>query len=159
MSGVMSGVSKTDIGAVSSNAGNSDIEDVNRSNHYGRYKGEPGMRITIAVAISAFVLTVAPAYADEVPANLIGHWALKGACDTASASIHIKGNSLAFGSDQGAAVEFFPGDSPRGNGAIHWSEEGVVDNFEFDSARDVLLHNAEGYGMGGTPEVYTRCAG
>lgn len=119
---------------------------------------ETAMRITIVVPILAFALAANPALADDVPANLNGHWALNGACGTATDAVHIKGNTLAFGSDAGQAVQFFPNDSPRGNGAIHWSEEGVVDNFEFDAEKDVLLHNSQGYGMGAAPEVYQRCA-
>ena len=116
------------------------------------------MRFTaILVAVAAFA-TITPAWADEIPAELIGHWAIEGACDSADKSIHIDAASLAFGDQAGEAVEFMTDDSPAGNGAIHWSEEGVVDNFEFDTASDTLLHNTEGYGMGVAPEVYQRCA-
>lgn len=110
------------------------------------------------IFIAAAVCAVTPAWADEVPADLIGHWAIEGACDSADASIHIDATTLAFGAQPGEAVEFMSNDSPAGNGAIHWSEEGVVDNFEFDTASDTLLHNTEGYGMGVAPEVYQRCA-
>lgn len=114
------------------------------------------MRIlAITSIIAAFSIT--PVFADEVPANLHGHWALEGACDKTDDSIHIEAGTLSFGTEKGEAVEFYPDDSPSGNGAIHWSEEGVVDNFEYDPTQDILLHNGEGYGMGGKPDVYKRC--
>lgn len=111
----------------------------------------------IAIIMTASIFAMSPAWADEVPTDIVGHWALDGACDKADASIHIEPTTLAFGAAKGEAVEFMTNDSPAGNGAIHWSEEGVVDNFEFDTASDTLLHNTEGYGMGRTPEVYKRC--
>ena len=117
------------------------------------------MRATLTMTIISALAIGTPALADEVPANLIGHWALDGACDVADKSIHVEEGTLAFGDQKGEAIEFFTNDSPTGNGAIHWSEEGVVDNFEFDATQDVLLHNTEGYGMGGRPDVYKRCPG
>jgi hypothetical protein len=105
--------------------------------------------MSLAVAI--------PAWADEVPQNLMGHWAEKGECGNANKSIHISATTLAFGTKKGDAVEFLNNDSPAGNGAIHWSEEGVVDNFEYNATKDELLHNSEGYGMGGAPQIYQRC--
>ena len=116
------------------------------------------MRLVTIIATAA-ILAVSPAWADEVPKDILGHWALDGACDKANASIHIDATTVAFGAEKGDAVDFTANDSPAGNGAIHWSEEGVVDNFEFDTASDTLLHNTEGYGMGLAPEVYKRCKG
>ncbi|MBL8575611.1 MAG: hypothetical protein JNK47_00165 [Mesorhizobium sp.] len=109
------------------------------------------------VAVSAVLLGSAPAWANNVPDNLLGHWALGGECGSANKSIHIAATTLGFGKNKADAVEFIANDSPSGNGAIHWSEEGVVDNFEYDTTNDVLLHNTEGYGIGGAPEVYKRC--
>lgn len=116
------------------------------------------MRNIAIVTVVAALFTAAPAWADDVPASIVGHWALDGQCDQADNSIHIDPTTLAFGAEKGEAVEFMTDDSPAGNGAIHWSEEGVVDNFEFDEASDTLLHNTEGYGMGVAPEVYKRCS-
>ncbi|MDB5531426.1 MAG: hypothetical protein JWR51_4529 [Devosia sp.] len=115
------------------------------------------MRITAMITVFAALCAASPAWADEVPADILGHWALDGQCDKADKSIHIDATTLAFGAQKGDAVEFMTDDSPAGNGAIHWSEEGVVDNFEFDTASGTLLHNTEGYGMGLAPEVYKRC--
>jgi hypothetical protein len=114
------------------------------------------MRLFALTTILA-ALSIAPALADDVPANLLGHWALDGACDKSDDSIHIETATLSFGTQKGEAIEFYPDDSPSGNGAIHWSEEGVVDNFEYDPTQDILLHNGEGYGMGQKPDVYKRC--
>jgi len=114
------------------------------------------MRLSV-IFVATAICVVSPAWADEVPSDIIGHWAIDGACGKADKSIHIDATTLGFGEEKGDAVEFMTDDSPTGNGAIHWSEEGVVDNFEFDTANDTLLHNNEGYGMGSAPEVYKRC--
>lgn len=116
------------------------------------------MRSKTTLATTAAALLVAlPAWADKVPDNLVGHWAIGGACENARKSIHVSATTLGFGKTKGDAVEFMSNDSPAGNGAIHWSEEGVVDNFEYDAGKDELLHNTEGYGIGNAPEVYRRC--
>ena len=115
------------------------------------------MRLFAMAATVAALSIITPAFADEIPANLIGHWALDGACDKVDQSIHIDATSLSFAAQKGEAIEYFADDSPAGNGAIHWSEEGVVDNFEYDPTQDVLLHNGEGYGMGAKPDLYKRC--
>lgn len=114
------------------------------------------MRIIALTTIFA-ALSIAPALADDVPAELHGHWAINGACEKTDDSIHIEGNTLSLGTAEAADVEFFPDDSPAGNGAIHWSEEGNVDNFEYAPDKDELLYNGEGYGMGVAPVVYKRC--
>lgn len=114
------------------------------------------MRIIALTTIFA-ALSIAPVFADDVPADLVGHWAIDGACDKADDSIHIEPGLLSFGEQEGAAIEFHADDSPSGNGAIHWSEEGNVDNFEYDTEQDVLLYNGQGYGMGVAPQVYKRC--
>lgn len=111
----------------------------------------------IWILATVLSLSVTPALSDEVPAELVGHWAVNGACDDVEKSITIAAGTLAMGSTAPDAITFFPDDSPAGNGAIHWAEEGVVDNFEYDPAKDSLYHNSEGYGMGVAPEVYTRC--
>jgi hypothetical protein len=114
------------------------------------------MRILVLATTMACICAV-PAFAEDIPADLLGHWAIGGACDRADDSIRVEAGLLSFGAQKGEAVEFFPNDSPSGNGAIHWTEEGVVDNFEYDATQDVLLHNGEGYGMGAAPDVYKRC--
>lgn len=112
---------------------------------------------TIWIAAAVLALGIAPAMADDVPAELVGHWALDGACDDVEKSITVAADTLAMGSTAADEITFYPDDSPAGNGAIHWAEEGVVDNFEYDPTADTLSHNPEGYGMGVAPEVYTRC--
>lgn len=114
------------------------------------------MRV-IRTALVVIALTTFPALADDVPAELVGHWAVDGACDKADSSIHVETGTLAMGAGEPAAITFAADDSPSGNGAIHWAEEGNVDNFEFDKANDVLLYNAQGYGMGVAAVTYKRC--
>jgi hypothetical protein len=115
------------------------------------------MRIIALTTIFA-ALSIAPVLADDVPANLNGHWAIDGACDNADNSVHIEGNMLALGTGEPLAIVFYPDDSPSGNGAIHWEEEGSVDNFEYVPDSDELIYNPEGYGMGDAkPSLYKRC--
>jgi hypothetical protein len=52
---------------------------------------------------------------------------------------------------------FYPEDSPSGNGAIHWDDEGSVDNFEYVPDKDELIYNSMGYGMGEPGVLYKRC--
>jgi hypothetical protein len=102
-------------------------------------------------------LSVTPALADDIPAELVGHWAENGACDDVEKSVTITADTLAFGSTAPGGIIFSPDESPSGNGAIHWAEEGNVDNFEYDPTNDQLLYNAEGWGMGIAPVPYKRC--
>lgn len=109
----------------------------------------------ILAAVLSFA--VSPALADDVPTELAGKWAEGGACDDADKSITIADNTLAFGDNEPAEIYFAPDESPSGNGAIHWAEEGNVDNFEYDPVQDKFLYNAEGWGMGIAPVLYERC--
>ena len=114
------------------------------------------MRAFVTVlAISTLAIT--PALANDMPEELVGTWAVEGQCDQEDSIIHITADSLAMGAGEAMAIDYFEADSPAGNGAIHWAEEGNVDNFEYASETDQLLYNAEGYGMGIDPVVYDRC--
>lgn len=112
---------------------------------------------TVAIAAGLTLLPVV-AMADDIPDNLVGHWAKDGACNVPASSVHFEKAALRFGhvkDSQGAT--FFEDDSPAGNDAVHWAEEGEVANFEYDAAADRLLYNEQGYGMGVPPVIYTRC--
>lgn len=114
------------------------------------------MRVFALTTIFA-ALSIAPVLADEVPANLHGHWAIDGACEKPDDSVHIEGQMLGLGTGKPLAVVFYPDDSPSGNGAIHWDDEGSVDNFEYVPDSDELIYNGMGYGMGKPGPVYKRC--
>jgi hypothetical protein len=43
-----------------------------------------------------------------------------------------------------------------GHGAIHWTQEGVVDNVVYDSTLHAIVYNSQGFGMPGQV-VYKRC--
>lgn len=111
-----------------------------------------GLIVLLAVAFVS-----SPALADDVPADLNGHWAIDNKCDSPENALHIGDGMATLGTGDAMAITYFADDSPAGNGAIHWAEEGNVDNFEYAKDRDELLYNSEGYGMGIAPTVYSRC--
>jgi hypothetical protein len=93
-----------------------------------------------------------------IPEELIGIWAVDGQCDDPASLIAVDETTLAFGEEEGGDAVYWPDDSPSGNGAIHWAEEGNVDNFEYWSDQDILAYNEQGYGMGVEPVLYERCS-
>lgn len=112
-----------------------------------------------AVAAVAAILTITPALADDIPPELHGMWGANGACDSQMTTIMFDATTLRYQDADGPADALYsPDDSPRGNGAIHFAEEGNVSNWDYDAGSDVLLYNEQGYGMGVPPVVYSRCA-
>ncbi len=117
------------------------------------------MKTTIArtaAAILALCAMTTTGFADEIPQDIQGKWAAGAACDGDDA-ITLTATTIAIGSDEPQGAEYFEDDSPAGNGAVHFAEEGDVSNWEYDAEKGVLLFNEEGYGMGGEPTVYERC--
>lgn len=53
-------------------------------------------------------------------------------------------------------VVYFPNDRGKGEGAIHWAQEGEVSNIVAAANGNVVL-NAQGYGMPGQV-LYKRCS-
>lgn len=117
------------------------------------------MRLTPLVASLAIVLSwSASASADDtkVPAAAQGVWAAAGKCSGTTVTFTAK--TLQYKGQKAQAVFFAPKESPRGYGAIHYKQEGNVDNFEYADDKDQMLYNPEGFGMG-KPVLYKRCAG
>lgn len=114
-------------------------------------------RVGGAGAILAFLAMTSSGFADEIPANLVGKWAVDASCGAADETITLTTTTIALGGEKPEAAEYFEDDSPAGNGAVHLSEEGVVSNWEFAADKDVLLYNEQGYGMGAAPTTYERC--
>jgi hypothetical protein len=117
------------------------------------------LRATIGRATAAiftlFAMTTA-GLADEIPADIQGKWAAEAACE-GSDTVTLTATTVAIGGDEPQAAEYYADDSPAGNGAVHFAEEGDVSNWEYATDQDVLLYNEEGYGMGVDPVVYERC--
>ncbi len=109
-------------------------------------------------ALLAASVLAGPAFADDsdIPDNLQGTWAINGACNNTARTIDIIGNTLAIGTGAPAVVTYVPNDSPDGNDAIHFTDEGDVSNFEYIGSQDELAYHEEGYGMGRVV-AYTRC--
>lgn len=91
---------------------------------------------------------------DAIPKAIQGVWAEGGKCH--GETVTFTAHSLQYKGQKAAKASFWPDDSPSGNGAVHYAEEGYVDNFEYVAGKDELLYNPEGYGMG-TPVLYKRC--
>ena len=117
------------------------------------------MRATIGRATAAILTLCAmttAGFADEIPEGIQGKWAAEAACEGGD-TITLTATTIAIGSDEPQAAEYYADDSPAGNGAVHFAEEGDVSNWEYAADQDVLLYNEEGYGMGVDPVVYERC--
>ncbi len=113
--------------------------------------------LVVAGGLLGLALASSAALADEakVPKSAQGVWAAGGKCH--GETMTIAAATLQYKGQKPEAVFFAPKESPRGYGAIHASEEGSVDNFEYADDKDLLLYNPEGYGMGKPPVVYKRC--
>jgi hypothetical protein len=108
-----------------------------------------------ALAIGLFICLGAAAPA-AVPDDFRGNWALGGRCDRPSARLVITGSSISFAGAPPRSVTFFEHDSPSGESALHWSEEGEVDNFVLRHDPTTIVHNTQGYGMPGA-EIFKPC--
>lgn len=97
-----------------------------------------------------------PGESAPIPAAILGVWALDGRCDNVDDRLAITPGLAQWGSNPPAPIDYFPKDGPDGAAALHWTEEGVVDNFVYDAGHDVLIHNTQGYGMPGA-ERFDRC--
>ncbi len=60
------------------------------------------------------------------------------------------------GHGEAAEIVYVPNDDGAGHGAIHWAQEGNVDNFVYAAGKDAIVHNVQGYHMPGAV-LYQRC--
>jgi len=113
-------------------------------------------RIFFAGALVSLTLvaTVAMAADTKVPKAAQGVWAEGGKCR--GSTVTITASTLRYKGAKPSAVYFSPKESPRGYGAIHYVEEGNVDNFEYAADKDQMIYNPEGFGMGKSV-LYKRC--
>ena len=103
-----------------------------------------------------FVQTVGMDFsAYAVPPNLLGKFAARGECASAEGLAHFEQGHLQVGDSPRAPSVYFLNDSPGGNPAIHWAEEGEVSSFEVIND-DTLIFRPLGYGMG-ISIPYLRC--
>jgi hypothetical protein len=110
------------------------------------------MRSCRIALLAPLLLAAAPA---TVPTAFRGTWARNGNCTTPAERLTITATTAALGQDPAQPVIFDRGDGPHGESALHWAQEGNVDNFVAGAA-NTLVHNPEGYGMG-QPETFKRC--
>ncbi|MCP2137827.1 hypothetical protein J2S28_004951 [Rhizobium sp. SLBN-94] len=113
-------------------------------------------RTFIIAGLFSSVLLTSAAFADEakIPKAAQGVWAEGGKCS--GSTVTITAGTLQYKGAKPDAVYFAPKESPRGYGAIHYVEEGNVDNFEYAADKDQMIYNPEGFGMG-KPVLYKRC--
>jgi hypothetical protein len=113
--------------------------------------------ITAGLLGLAFVSSAAFAEDDKVPHAAQGVWAEGGKCH--GSTVTFTASTLQYKGEKPEAVYFTPKESPRGYGAIHYVQEGSVDNFEYASDKDQMIYNPEGFGMSKSVKsvLYTRC--
>ncbi|MBO9112066.1 hypothetical protein J5288_25465 [Agrobacterium sp. S2/73] len=113
-------------------------------------------RIFIIAGLLNLVFVSSDAFAEDakVPKAAQGVWAEGGKCS--GLTVTITAGTLQYKGNKPDAVYFAPKESPRGYGAIHYVEEGNVDNFEYAADKDQMIYNPEGFGTG-KPVLYKRC--
>jgi hypothetical protein len=105
----------------------------------------------------ALVLAAASARVAAVPAAMLGTWS-DASCSAGAASRLVIGPKVAkLGTGRPMPIVYYPDDAGAGRGAIHWREEGNVDNFVYDAASKRIVHNLQGYHMPGQV-LYRRCS-
>jgi hypothetical protein len=92
-----------------------------------------------------------------VPPAMLGTWT-HASCSTQSALLAIGPKVAQLGTGRPMPIVYIANDDGAGNGAIHWRQEGNVDNFVYVAESKRIVHNTQGYHMPGQV-VYTRCSG
>jgi hypothetical protein len=92
-----------------------------------------------------------------VPPAMLGTWT-HASCSTKSALLAIGPKVAQLGTGRPMPIVYIANDDGAGNGAIHWRQEGNVDNFVYVAESKRIVHNTQGYHMPGQV-VYTRCSG
>jgi hypothetical protein len=95
------------------------------------------------------------ASSNSIPTAMLGTWSM-GSCSDSSKLLVITPSTVQMATDPAAAVVYYPDDAGAGNGAIHWKEEGSVDNFVYVPSTNKIVHNTQGYGMPGAV-AYSHC--
>ena len=101
------------------------------------------------------LLAILLAASNSVPAAMLGTWS-SGSCSDPAKLVVITATTAKMGTGPAAGIIYVADDDGAGNGAIHWKEEGSVDNFVYVASTDKLVYNAQGYHMPGAVG-YTRC--
>lgn len=114
------------------------------------------MRHILIAGLLGLTAISGPAFAADgaIPKAAQGVWAEGGKCH--GETVTFTANTLAYKGQKAQKAYFEPKESPSGNGAIHYVEEGNVDNFEYVAGKDEMLYNPEGFGMG-EAVLYKRC--
>ncbi|WP_448955023.1 hypothetical protein [Labrys neptuniae] len=112
--------------------------------------------IFFIAGVAGAVLASGVAFAGDapIPKAVRGVWAAGGKCG--GTTVTFTARTLQHKGLQTQAAYFSPNDSKRGYGAIHYVEEGNVDNFEYAEDKGLLIYNPEGHGMGKSV-IYKRC--
>lgn len=109
--------------------------------------------LTAAFAVSAAALLGTGTTA--VPQAMRGTFA-HGSCANVHDRMVISASTVTMGGEKPQRVVYFTNDRGKGEGAIHWSQEGDASNIVAATHGNVVL-NTEGYGMPGQV-LYKRCS-
>jgi hypothetical protein len=114
------------------------------------------MRLILLTVLTAVTFVSSAAFAQDgkIPKAAQGVWAEGGKCH--GQTVTFTADTLHYKGQRPNAAYFAPNESPRGYGAIHYVEEGNVDNFEYAADKDEMIYNPEGFGMG-KAILYKRC--
>jgi hypothetical protein len=91
-----------------------------------------------------------------VPSVMLGTWST-GSCTDPSKLLVITATTAKMGTAAAAPIVYTADDDGAGNGAIHWAQEGSVDNFVYAASVKKIVYNAQGYHMPGQV-AYVRCS-
>lgn len=103
----------------------------------------------------ALLAALVAAASAAVPSSMIGIWS-SGRCSDEGSRLVITATTAKLGTNPAEPIVYYPNDDGNGHGAIHWKEEGNVDNFVYVTATKKILHNTQGYHMPGAV-LYARC--
>ena len=114
------------------------------------------MRHFLICGLLGLTALAGPALAQDeaIPKAAQGVWAAGGKCH--GETVTFTANTLQYKGRKAEKARFWVNDSPSGNGAIHYAQEGYSDNFEYVSSEDEMLYHPAGYGMG-EEILYKRC--
>src|SRR5262249_11368414 len=96
--------------------------------------------------------------ADPVPRAMLGTWALDGKCDDTDKRLVISDHTATFGTERPDEIVYHGNDGPNGQGALHWKQEGITSNLEYDRQQDAVVFNQLGWGYPAAG-LYRRCDG
>lgn len=111
----------------------------------------------VLLALAVLLAAIPVPKTAPVPKAMLGTWSDSG-CSGKSGTRLIIGPKVArLAGAHPMPIVYYVDDDGAGHGAIHWREEGNVDNFVYVPATKRIVHNTQGYHMPGQI-IYQRCS-